>query len=338
LTGAVIGVGRMGRRHVRSLTDLGLEVVGICDPKTESLQLTEVELGVPERRHYADPKAMLRDTRPECVVVSSTADSHCDLTCLAAQHGAKYILCEKPMACSIAQCDEMIAACQNAGAHLSINHPMRFMSYYVEPKRIMASEDFGGMTSMTVVGGNFGLAMNGTHYFEAFRFLTGEEPKEVTAWLSDVCVPNPRGPQFEDRGGSVRVTTGSGKRLYIEAWPDQGHRINVAYAGPFGQLVVDELAGSMAMTVREAEHRSQPTTRYGMPSIDKSKTAEPIDADLLYRTAIKSLLDGADYPTAQQGKLAVRALVAAHISHARGNVSVDFNDETIPADRMFAWA
>src|SRR6185503_15856659 len=174
----------MGRRHVRSLQDLGLEIVGICDPRRESLQQTQQELGVPERLHYTDPKEMLSETQPECVVVSSTADAHCALTCLAAESGAQCILCEKPMACSISQCDEMMDACDRAGARLSINHPMRFMSYYLEPKRIMASDEFGGMTSMTVVGGNFGLAMNGTHYFEAFRFLTDEQPNAVTAWLS----------------------------------------------------------------------------------------------------------------------------------------------------------
>ena len=114
---------------------------------------------------------------------------------------------------------------------------MRFMNYYVEPKRIIHSPEFGGLRSMTVVGGNLGFAMNGSHYFEAFRYLTDEPFSTVTAWMSDRRVPNPRGEQFEDRAGSIRLVSHSGQRLYIECGADQGHRINVIYAGPYGQLV-----------------------------------------------------------------------------------------------------
>ena len=70
---AVIGVGRMGRRHVLALQALGIDVAGVCDPRSESLAETEKEAGIPERLHYSDPEKMLRDTRPELAIISSTA-------------------------------------------------------------------------------------------------------------------------------------------------------------------------------------------------------------------------------------------------------------------------
>src|SRR5690606_13726782 len=126
----------------------------------------------------------------------------------------------KPMAQSLAQCDAMIDACDKAGAKLAVNHQMRFMDQYTLAKKHLGSENFGGLSSMTVVAGCFGLAMNGTHYIEAFRYLSDDAPQSVQAWFAGDDLPNPRGPDFRDKAGAIRVETTGGKRLYIEASND----------------------------------------------------------------------------------------------------------------------
>jgi predicted dehydrogenase len=186
---------------------------------------------------------------------------------MAAEAGAGYILCEKPMAIGLAQCDKMISVCKRLEVKLAINHQMRFMQQYTEPKGIAESEAFGGLSSVTVVAGNLGMAMNGTHYFEMFRFLTNESPLQVTAWFSPEEFPNPRGPQFVARAGAVRLTTASGKRFYMDMGADQGIGTKVIYSGPCGQLVVDEHGGTMHLAVRETQYRNEPTTKYMMPWI-----------------------------------------------------------------------
>jgi predicted dehydrogenase len=154
------------------------------------------------------------------------------------------------MAVSLAECDEMIAACKAAGVRLAVNHQMRFMDQYVLPKRIVQSEAIGGLTSINVVAGNFGMAMNGSHYFEMARYMTDEMPVEVSAWFSSETVPNPRGAEFEDRAGCVRVVTAGGKRFYMDASSDQGFGMHVSYGGRFGRVDVDELAGRMRTVAR----------------------------------------------------------------------------------------
>jgi predicted dehydrogenase len=327
----------MGQRHLQIARDLGIEVVGICDQNAAILASVGSKLDIPEGVLYQDAGAMLKGTHPECVIVATTAPSHCELTCFAAQNGANYILCEKPMAVSLNQCDEILKACRGMGARLAINHQMRFMEQYREPKRIVHSEEFGGLCSVTVVAGNFGMAMNGTHYFEMFRYLTGEDPVEAQAWFSPGKVPNPRGPQFEDRAGSVRLTTRSGKRFYMEIGADQGHGMQVVYAGPHGRLTVDELAGRMHLAVRKREHRSLPTTRYGMPWTETATGIQPADAVAPSRQVLKSLLKDNNYPTGEHGRLAVAALAAAYVSDENGHVPVKI-DNGLPLDRIFPWA
>ena len=49
-----------------------------------------------------------------------------------------------------------------------INHQMRYLPQYQIPKKLVNSESCNGLKSMHISAGNFGLAMNGTHYLEAF--------------------------------------------------------------------------------------------------------------------------------------------------------------------------
>lgn len=335
---AVIGTGRMGRRHIQVVKELGLNLVGICDSNPEALDLATEEQGVSAEVHFAHPRRMLGETHPECVIIATTAPTHCAYTCLAAEAGARYISCEKPMGVSLAECDLMIETCRARGASLAINHQMRFMQQYTEPKRIVQSEAFGGLSSVTVVAGNFGMAMNGTHYSEMFRYMTDEAPVEVTAWFSSGKVSNPRGPQFDDRAGAVRLTTASGKRFYMEIGVDQGHGMKVIYSGRHGQLVVDELAGTMYLAVREGEYRNLPTTRYAMPWVDRVYKIEPADTVGPTRAVLDALLHDKNPPTGEDGRLAVAVLVAAYVSDENGHIPVRLDDANLPRERVFSWA
>jgi predicted dehydrogenase len=334
---AIVGLGRMGRRHIEVVRHLGLELVAVCDLRPDVVAETLDSAGLPSACGYTDFAHLLVERSPQCVVVATTADAHCDYVCAAAEAGAEVILCEKPMAVSLAQCDRMISLCEQRGVRLAVNHPMRFMEKYTRPKEICSSAAFGGVQSMTVVAGNVGLSMNGTHYVEAFRYLTEEPAREVEAWLAAGMVANPRGAQFEDRAGAVRVTTASGRRLYLEAGREQGHGITVVYAGAYGQLVVDELSGRTWLAVREQEHRTEPTTLYGLPA---TETEERITlGDLVKPSAavLDALIRGDGYPTAEDGRCAVATIVAAHVSDESGHVPVRV-DGDLPRERAFPWA
>ncbi len=328
----------MGRRHIQVVREMGLELVGVCDVNSEALVLAQSEQGVQPEFQYSDVRSLLGEKKPECVIVSTTAPTHAEYTCLAAEMGARYILCEKPMGVSLAECDRMIETCAKYGARLAVNHQMRFMEQYTEPKRLMNSDAYGGLASVTVVCGNFGMAMNGTHYFEMFHYLTDESTLEVSSWFSSDAIPNPRGAQFEDRAGSVRLVTNSGKRFYMEAGSDQGNGLSVIYAGRNGQIVVDELAGAMFLTVREEQHRELPTTRYGMPSHRSQQVIKPVDVIAPSRAVLESLLAGADYPSGEDGRLAVAVLVAAYVSNEEGHRSVSLDEVSKYSDRVFPWA
>lgn len=334
---ALVGLGRMGLRHLDVLRGHGLEVVGAADRSEAALAKAEA-LGIPRSGLDRDARVMLRRVRAACVVVATTAPSHCELVTAAAEAGAEAILCEKPMAVSLAECDRMLAACRASGSRLAVNHQMRFMEQYTRPREIATGAAFGGLASVTVVAGNFGLAMNGSHYIEMFRYMTGARTATVAAWFSGETVANPRGAEFVDRAGCLRLETADGRRFYMDAGTDQGHGMHVSYAGRNGRLDVDELTGHMRLVVRRAEHRSEPTTRYGMPAETTEQHIAPADAVAPTRAVLAALLGGRDWPSGEDGRAVVEVLAAAYLSHERGGATIDLATAGLERERTFPWA
>jgi predicted dehydrogenase len=188
-----------------------------------------------------------------------------------------------------------------------------------------------------VVAGNFGFSMNGTHYFEAFRFLADEVPVEITAWFSAGTVPNPRGPQFQDHAGSIRAITASGKRLYMEIGADQGHGVRAIYACRNGMITINELTGEWVSTVREEQYRDLPTTRYGMPSVNAQRIIQPADVVLSSAAVLDALVHEMNCVSGEDGRRVVELLVAAYRSAEHGNVPMRL-DGNLDRNRVFPWA
>jgi predicted dehydrogenase len=327
----------MGRRHIAAARGAGFQLAGIFDLSPDAVATAMAECDVPESMVFGDARQMLQSLRPDAIVVSTTAPSHCELVIAATGAGVRYILCEKPMASSLEECDRMIAACRASGARLAVNHQMRFMEQYTEIKALCLTPEFGGLRSMVVTAGNFGLAMNGSHYFEAFRYLTNEAVAEISCWFDPNNVPNPRGPQYIDRSGQLRGVSASGVRLIIELGADLGHGIEVIYGCRNGQILVDELAGFVRTIHRQVEYRDLPTTRYGMPATELQRKIAQADVIKPTEDLWRAMLADGSYPDGESGRHAVAVLVAANLSGESEGRSVVL-DKGLPLARKFMWA
>jgi predicted dehydrogenase len=334
----IVGLGRMGLRHIEASNLVGLKIVGVVDSNESTLEKIKNLLHLSKDQCHYSLNTLFNKIIPDCIIISTTADSHYELVCLAAKVGVKYILVEKPMATSIEECRKMINICKMNNAKLSINHQMRFMEQYTLPKSLIETEDFGGLASMTVIGGNIGLSMNGTHYFEAFRFLANENIVSVCAWLDSTSIPNPRGDRFMDSSGSIRLKTKSGKRMYMEIGSDQGHGLEVIYAARNGLIKVSEMDGYISVNFRKEEWRSLPTTRYGMPSNQWSK--EIPQAEVVSSTArvLNALINKSDeMVNGEYGLETIKILVAAYFSSRKNGLEVMI-DENFDSGEIFPWA
>lgn len=336
---ALIGAGKMGRSHIQAALELGLKEIAICDKSEKNLAETSSKFGIPPSRCFQNANELFEHARPsQLLVIATTADAHKDLVVLAASLGIRRILCEKPMAQSLADCNDMIKACQDSETLFAINHQMAFMDQYTLIKKELESEAMGGMRSMNVVAGCFGLAMNGSHYLQAMRYLSGSEIEEVTAWFSGEKIPNPRGEIFSDKAGELRVKMKSGQRLHMEISADQGHGMTVTYGARFGHIFADELEGVFISTARLAEYRDMPATRYGMPWIRSENRFQPADNVGPTKSVMAALLAGKNFPTGEDAYDVIAAMVAAYKSQETGHSAVRLDELSDFYLRKFPWA
>lgn len=338
----IFGFGRMGKNHLQAVyqckQDVELRAIGDQD-------ITSYESYVKENpsfssvNFYESLPSMLENESIDIIIVATTStDRHALIKC-AIDHKVRYVLAEKPCSTSLESARELVYLSQSSeNLHVAVNHQMRFLPQYKIPKSLLASEEYGGLRSMNITAGNFGLAMNGTHYFEAFRFLTDEAPVEVSAWFDTSSLPNPRGPQFSDAAGCIRLTTASGKRLYIDASGDQGHGIQVTYMAKNGRITVDELTGAMTSVVRCKEHRDANTNRYGMPAEIKNQNIAPVELVESTKAVLQALLNGEGYPTLSEATLAIKTLVAAYHSSRQGGNPIRLCDIADDDSEVFPWA
>ena len=96
--------------------------------------------------YVADYDALLA-TRPDAVIVCAENAEHRRLVELAAAAGA-HVLCEKPIATTVADALAMTAACAAAGVQLMIAHPVRFSPAFAELRQQVAAGALGEIVSI----------------------------------------------------------------------------------------------------------------------------------------------------------------------------------------------
>lgn len=132
------------------------------------------EYGFPERNvyHY-DTMDQLRDNPDiDIVYVVTPPGLHARHTIAAARAG-KHVICEKPMANSVAECDAMINACRDAGVKLSIGYRLVFEPHHKELDRIAQQQTFGRLDR---ISGAFGFELRNPRAWRLDKELGGGGP------------------------------------------------------------------------------------------------------------------------------------------------------------------
>ncbi|MEM6527030.1 MAG: Gfo/Idh/MocA family oxidoreductase, partial [Chloroflexota bacterium] len=116
------------------------DVVAIVDPATEVLNDTADEYGIDGR--YESLEEALDKHEFGAVVITTPTFTHRDLTVMAAEKG-KHVYCEKPMAMTLEECDEMMTACEKNGALLQIGYMRRFDPEFMHAEELIRDGAIG---------------------------------------------------------------------------------------------------------------------------------------------------------------------------------------------------
>ena len=142
LAWGLIGCGDIARKRVApALRDSGdCDFVGVSRGHAELAEAFAKEFGV--KRWYATWPGLLKDKEIDAVYVATPVHLHAAQTIAAAEAG-KHVLCEKPMAMNVSECDRMIAACRANNVRLSVAYYRHFYPVIERVREIIQSGEIG---------------------------------------------------------------------------------------------------------------------------------------------------------------------------------------------------
>ena len=286
----ILGAGAMGRTHAEVLArDPRARVAAVADADAERAGRLAASLGA---RALPDLEAMLRDGL-DLLVVTTPNRFHAEAARAALERGVA-VLCEKPMATSLADARALCEAAARPGAFLVVGHNRRHAPVYRRARRLIDEGFTPLLINMKMHEGNYRtpawvsdrrvsggfLYENLVHFFDLLEWLVGPIVR-----LS--CLA--RGPFYPDHndfvvslafeGGAIAGLTATGHASWL--YPAEKTEL----AGDHAAIVVEELdrilhsPGEGATIAIHDESRLPREERWGYVGQD----AEVIDALLAGR-------------------------------------------------------
>jgi myo-inositol 2-dehydrogenase / D-chiro-inositol 1-dehydrogenase len=255
----VIGAGIMGADHVRTLHRFvpGATVAVVAD--VDVARAREAVREVPGARATEDPLVLIADSAVDAVVVASHDATHADLTIAAAGRG-KPVLCEKPLAPTVADCLRVVRA---GGELVSVGFMRRFDPGYAELKAAIERGTYGtpllvhcasrGVSSASGASGEGTITGSAIHELDIVPWLL-EAPIVEVAWhapRASAAVPGLQDPQL------ILLRTADGVLTTVEVFLNArygydircevvGERGTVALANPAVTVSASDRAVGMA--------------------------------------------------------------------------------------------
>lgn len=201
---AVVGAGKIASNHIDAIN------------KNDECMLAAVADIVLERAQalagngcecFSDYKQMYEKVKFDAVILNLPHFLHCEVSKFFLERGV-CVLCEKPMANSVKECDEMIEAAKKGGTKLAIGHVQRYFRAYRIIKEYFESGKLGKLTRITEIrninyfpnrpewflnkklsGG--GICMNyGAHTLDKIFYTTKLKVNSVCACMSNMLTDN----------------------------------------------------------------------------------------------------------------------------------------------------
>jgi predicted dehydrogenase len=150
----IVGLGFMGRTHLKAWQELGTEarVAAVCESNPDAIAGIGVAAGNLEKEPssatlegvevYNDFGEMIEQADLDAVSITLPTHMHPEFTVRALEKGL-HVLCEKPMALTLEECDRMIEAASKAGKTLMVAHCIRFWPEYIWLKHAIDTRAYG---------------------------------------------------------------------------------------------------------------------------------------------------------------------------------------------------
>lgn len=157
-----------------------------------------------EAKAYNSYQEILADPDIDAVSICTANMTHCEIT-VAALEAGKHVLCEKPMAITLEECEKMVETSRRTGKFLMIGHNQRLAKAHMLAKKLILADEIGHIITFRTAFGHSGpetwtidsrniwffdkkyaafgaIADLGIHKTDLIQYLTGQKINGVTAY------------------------------------------------------------------------------------------------------------------------------------------------------------
>ncbi|MCS7133021.1 MAG: Gfo/Idh/MocA family oxidoreductase [Aigarchaeota archaeon] len=317
----VVGAGRTGRVHATNLSTriTVAELIGVVDQVAEAAKALASELGV---NHYASLSEAMKKGDFEAVFITTPTPTHRDLAVEAAEAG-KHVFCEKPMALTLGEADEMISAARKNDVKLQIGFMRRFDPEFRKAKELIDQGAIGKPVLVKSVGRGPGLpprwaldpktglgmvAEVNSHDFDSLRWFMNDDFKTIYAEAAALLRPDvaEEFPGFHDVVAVTARFKKGGIGLLDGGCPvGYGYDARLEILGTEGLLTIGEVKGtSMLICHADKKITTEPFSSWR----DRFKEAYVAEAE----SFLKAILGDRDPEvTGEDGRKTLEATLAA---------------------------
>ena len=218
----LVGCGGMAGAWLKAVQEAGnIDLVGFVDIREEAARQRAGESGATAPVIGTDLATVLAAAKPAVVFDCTIPTAHRQVTLTALAHGC-HVLGEKPLADSMANAREMVAAARQAGKIYAVIQNRRYAPAIRRLKNFLATGTIGEITTVNCdfyIGAHFGgfrdkmrhvlLLDMAIHTFDQARFLTGADAVAVYCkeW-------NPRGSWYDMDSSAIAIFEMSNGLMY----------------------------------------------------------------------------------------------------------------------------
>lgn len=302
----------------------GIELTAVSDVDTEKLDRFGEAWDIPPDRRYAGHEAMLEAEDLDVVSVATPTFLHHQHVIDAARSDADpdVIWCEKPIASSVTDAEEMTTVCRETDTELVINHSFRFTD---KLQRLRTLMDDGLIGDVKAVSAQFRreLMRNSTHLLDMLVYLLDVRASRISGFINeenDAVDALEAGQEVDDSGGGGFVILDDGTFATIDCTVAREiSSMSVAFIGTEGKLYLNNDDGEWRYwTLEDGTHVEEP-----IRGIDGAWSWD-VDYRQSFPNAVSHIVDVLDGEATNRspGEEATRSIeiiVGFYVSHYTGS-------------------
>ena len=280
----VVGLGYWGPNVVRNMSRVA-DLAWCCDLSAENRDRYAPQY--PQARFTAEFDDLLNDPSLDAIAVASSVPTHHPLG-LRALAAGKHVFIEKPLAASVADARELVAAAEAADRRLMVGHLLLFHPALAKVHELIDSGELGEIYYLYGNRVNLGqvradenaLWSLGAHDVAVLLDLVGERPVEAQARGECYVRPNVEDVVF----GYLKFPSGAVAHLHL-SWLDPHKTRKLTVVGSQKMVVFDDMETDRKVTIYDKSASRAPSTdsygeyvsvRFGDISIPRIPNDEPL--------------------------------------------------------------